>query len=393
MQRFWPSKSLILLLLLFHEPVAVAAESPKTSQKASRSRLARPHVIPDERSLPTYGFPEKAFNRAAYGSPRIMDAQHKFYPCPPRKKLLNWTSDLDHVLQVLHAAPLLDEPYRFLTFMCDVWPEELHARMVHHLPKLVGEGVKGLENGPCNFTEHCGNGIAFNGGCQLQLGIADMLKYSFPDAHRYWPTPVAHREAMKTWRRVEEVLQSSKLWNAIWEKLHVLEARGPEAQSRLIYKLPTQPAQSVHTDSPNTVATMAFPITSSLDDVFQFGTCFHRHRGTHVAGMKMPRTDPPCTHQTRHLPNSAFAFRTVPSHIGGTSSKVKMDFFLRKHLRGGTATKKQYRNLNVSYASWHRTPLMRYDSACNVKWRLVLFLTFPCEGDCRKKWSVKTARS
>ena len=109
------------------------------------------------RSTYSYNFDETLLAELTGGSPS--DPRKKyvlFQACPDRllHRVHSWTNDLDHVLQVMRKAPVQTEPFKFSSFMCDIWPPELYSDMLQYYPSIV-EDIIDLKypkgKSPCLF--------------------------------------------------------------------------------------------------------------------------------------------------------------------------------------------------------------------------------------------------
>lgn len=328
-----------------------------------------------------YNFDKKLLEIAAKANPQDLYNSHTNYEsCPDRttNRVSHWISDLDHVLQVIRQAPVLSEPFKFTTYMCDIWPPDLYKDMMEYYLALqksmkVNNFTYSVGGAPCRFYGHCGAGVSNNDGCHIEFDLNNVLKL-----RKYQHESEDFAKMVSTWNRVLNVLKSDTLADLLWEKLDVLEKRETR-QIRVINKLPTARIDTIHSDSPYTTATFVFMFPSKLDEVFEYGTCFYSPKPEFANSIFNPSN---CSHKVRFFPNSAFMFRTVPGEIGGKyyyNHKKKSSAF-------GKQIRKLYRNKNISFPSWHATPSMTYNSECEVKWRRTLFLTFSCTGSCWEKW-------
>jgi len=295
----------------------------------------------------------------------------------------NSTSDLDHVLDAIHRAPVLTEPFKFYAMVCNVWPPDLYELMLKYLPPVQRIQFPG----ETRFSPPCGSDVAHPSGSGYLhihhlLGRPSRNKHlvSTADIFKVWHLDVKNKNAaLATWERVDKVLRAPKLKELLWKKLQVLEPGGDHIDTRLMHSLPSNEGSNakVHTDSPNTVATMLFQTPTNLDEdeVNTFGTCFHDSNGT-------------CTHKLRFLPNTAVAMRTVPSKVqDARSMSHKKDIFGAK-LTGGIPSTEYYRGREVSFPSWHSAPVMKFTETCTLRWRRILFLTFVCRGQCFSRWKI-----
>lgn len=302
----------------------------------------------------------------------------RYEPCPERStsRIKYWNSDLDHVLQVIRQGPILSEPFKFSSFLCDVWPPKLYKKMLkYYIP--VGKSLNNfsytLGNAPCYFKGHCGESISDEESCHKEFDLKNLF-----ELRKIRERFENFELMMSTWTRVLNVLNSEEVADLLWQKLNVLEVR-ESRQLRLIHKLPTSYIDKIHSDSPHTIATIIFMFPNKLDEVFEYGTCFYSPKPDYMNSMLNPSN---CSHKVRFFPNSAFMFRTVPGKIGG---KYYFDP-KRRAITFGRETRKLYRDKNISFPSWHATPSMQYNTKCEINWRRSLFLTFSCTGMCVKKW-------
>lgn len=329
------------------------------------------------RSTYSYNFDETLLAELAGGTPSDPRKNHVLYQaCPDRllHRVHSWTNDLDHVLQVMRNAPVQTEPFKFSSFMCDIWPPELYSDMLQYYPSIVEDMIdlkypKGKS--PCLFHSHC-EGVSNDKSCHTEFDLSDIL------ALKNIYNNVTLERIISTWTRVLNVLNSEEIADLLWQKLNVLEKRETK-QIRIINKLPTPHSDVIHSDSPHTIATIIFMFPNALDEVFEYGTCLYSPRKEYKRSMSNPSN---CSHQVRFFPNSAFMFRTVPGKVGGR-------FYYNpkyKDITFGKEVRTIYYNKNISFPSWHSTPLMQYNDKCEVKWRRSLFLTFNCTNRCWQKW-------
>ena len=329
----------------------------------------------------TYNFDGSLLEIAAKSYPQDLDrSQTKYEVCPNRLRnyVINWTSDLDHVLQVMRRAPVLSEPFNYTSFMCDIWPPELYTNMIKYYSLLQKSMKKNnfthfLGKAPCHFYGHCGVGVSNEEGCHNEFDLSNILLLK--EERHDWKH---FGEMLSTWTRVFNVLKSDELADLLWQKLNVLEKREGR-QIRVISKLPTTDIDAIHSDSPYTIATFVFMFPNKLDEVFEYGTCLYSPKPEFANSLIYPFE---CSHKVRFFPNSAFMFRTVPGKLGGKYYYNAK----RKVIALGRETRKLYRDKEISFPSWHSTPSMKYNSDCVVSWRKTLFLTFNCTGTCWKKW-------
>ncbi|XRB17810.1 hypothetical protein RI054_16g76550 [Pseudoscourfieldia marina] len=310
----------------------------------------------------------------------------KEYPlCPPITVVdrLEDSNDIEHVLRILREAPLQNEPFNYWLFACEVWPPLLYKKMQLYLPLLHNveeiSNKKEIEQ-PCRFFGKCGSGIAVKRKCRREVHLDHFIRRAEQSPRSLLKSAKSLevvQDAISTWKRVEIVLKSTALAELVWEKLGVLEQRNT-VNVRLLASLPTKDPQLLHTDSPFTVASLIFPLPTSVEGEYEHGTCLH--------SAATIRERPKCSHQVRFLPNSVAAFRTVPSHVGGTSYS-RRDEYTGSRVVGGAQTRHVYPSMNITRPSWHSAPSWKFNTACKVIWRNALFVTYPCEGLCKSRWS------
>jgi len=340
--------------------------------------LGKDHISTNS-DLYSYNFDQTLLKELAKSDSTGSSKKHVVYEaCPDRSihRINSWTSDLDHVLQVIRRAPILSEPFKFSSFMCDVWPPELYENMLKYYPLFLENTLNYTYPGgeaPCHFHGHCGGGVSNGKGCHIEFDLNNMLTLK----------QMRHKtgkmdQMVSTWSRVLNVLKSEEIADLIWQKLNVLEKRETR-QIRIINKLPTTHIDRIHSDSPHTIASIIFMFPNMLDEVFEYGTCLYSPKPEYVRSMLNPSN---CSHKVRFFPNSAFMFRTIPGKIGGKYYYNPKDKFVTL----GKQTRKIYHSKDISFPSWHSTPSMQYNERCEVNWRRTLFLTFNCTKKCWAKW-------
>ena len=300
--------------------------------------------------------------------------------CPDRTlhRVVSWRSDLDYVLQVMHKAPVSSEPFKFSSFMCDIWPPELYGKMLQYYPavlKNITDVAPVPMRAPCHFHGHCGEGISIMTGCHDEFDLNFMLSTLKKTRSRTEEI----EQIIRTWTRVLNVLNSEEFADLVWQKLNVLEKR-ETTQVRIINKLPTSQVDVIHSDSPYTIATVIFMFPNKRDEIFEYGTCLYSPKPEFIRSMSKPTN---CSHKVGFFPNSAFMFRTVPGKVGDR-------FYYnpkRTAITFGKQTRRIYHEQDISFPSWHSTPFMQYNERCEVNWRKSLFLTFNCTKKCWEKWN------
>ena len=131
-----------------------------------------------------YNFDKKLLEPAAKANPQDLHKSHIIYEaCPDRttNRVSHWINDLDHVLQVIRQAPVLSEPFKFTSYMCDIWPPDL-LKMCWNITQHYKKNMKvnnftySVGRAPCRFYGHCGFGVSNNDGCHIEFDLNNVLK-------------------------------------------------------------------------------------------------------------------------------------------------------------------------------------------------------------------------
>jgi hypothetical protein len=315
-----------------------------------------------------YGFDAELLKVLEKSVPsKVEETEITFQACPKQKKRSK-TSDIEHILGVLRDAPVFSVPFTFWTFLCHIFPIELYEEMIKYpLPLTILNEVK--NNEPCYYEYSCPkNGTVLSvDGCLKNFDLKNLEGLGEHEQFLKFPNS---KEIYNTWQKVNTLLTSTRIRELLWKKLKVLEAYEGGVRVRVFRQIPLNNGLP-HTDAPNTLASFFFNIPDSLNEVFEFGTrLLSPNIGKNLS----------YTHQIRFLPNSAYAFRSVPA---GVEKSYKPKLFLKEmYFMEGRGTKSAYIRENVTFPSWHDAPY----SNCTNRWRTTIFVTYPCLGSCRKKW-------
>jgi len=280
-------------------------------------------------------------------------------------------SELEHITEVLRAAPLLTKPFNYWMFMCHIFPQQLYENMIlYPLPlDILNEDVN---KNSCYMNDRCNTKgeLLSADGCFKYIDLKN-FKYLSPDSN-FWAVANS-KKIYSTWVKVYDLLSSSKLRKILWQKLDVLEAYQGGVRVRFVEQIPLDKGLP-HTDAPNTVASIFFNIPGDLDEIFHFGTRFLSRDYSSRYALKY-------SHQVRYFPNSGYAFRTVPAGVGKLYQPKR--FLKEKIFTEGQHTRLVYKKKNVTFPSWHDAP----PSNCTKRWRRTIFVTYPCVGKCRERWA------
>jgi hypothetical protein len=300
-----------------------------------------------------------------------------FESCPrPSRGDININhSDLEHLAEVLENAPVLTKPFKYWTFMCHVFPEQLYDDMLlYPLPlDIINEDI---HKGSCYSSHNCGRKgeLLSADGCFKYVDLKN-FKQLGPDSN-FWAVTNS-KMIYSTWVKVYDLLSSNELQKMLWKKLDVLEAYEGEVRVRFLQQIPLG-GGIPHTDAPNTAASFFFNLPSNLDEIFHFGTRYlSRDYNSKYSLMY--------SHQVRYFPNSGYAFRTVPAGVGKFYQPKR--FLKENFFTEGKNTRIVYKEKNVTFPSWHNAP----PSNCTKRWRSTIFVTYPCLGKCRERWGKVTS--
>lgn len=321
-----------------------------------------------------YGFDRDHLDFLEYYQPTAHEnhGNLSFESCP-RQRLegINTShSHLEHLAEVLEDGPVLTKPFKYWTFVCHVFLEQLYDDMLlYPLPlDIINEDHN---KNPCYSGHNCvGKGDLLSAdGCFKYVDLKN-FKHLGPDSN-FWAVANS-KKIYSTWVKVYDLLSSSKLQKILWKKLDVLEAYEGGVQVRFLHQIPLDNGLP-HTDAPNTAATFLFSLPNHLDEIFHFGTRFLSRDYNSKFSLKY-------SHQVRYLPNSGYAFRTVPAGVGEFYQPKR--FLKEKFFTEGRNTRFVYKKKNVTFPSWHDFP----PSNCTKRWRSTIIVNYPCLGKCIEKW-------
>mmetsp|Transcript_4726 Transcript_4726/g.11741 ORF Transcript_4726/g.11741 Transcript_4726/m.11741 type:complete len:339 (-) Transcript_4726:30-1046(-) len=232
--------------------------------------------------------------------------ESKYPPCPPSPQRGN-TTDVEYVIKGFEAALVLDGPFDFITYWCNVWPPDLYAAMETYFPPAAAMEAAKLSP---NRNKKGFSAAGSNNYANLRYKISgyDLIKWSSATgAKKYGSDEASFQAAAAVWTRVEKVLFSEAFTAAVWRKFRVTRAN-----KKHDFRLQIDHAGysiGVHPDSPKKVLTMQFylPEQGNAEQVKSFGTCVHTKDQYRARDFKS-NGRAPCEKKFSFLPNSAYSF-------------------------------------------------------------------------------------
>jgi len=340
------------------------------------------------------------------GSQSILEQKGrlKYFTCKHSDSLPKFSDDIEYVRNKLQTLSPYEEPFKWVLHICDFFPKDLYEGLErawkiasYHEDKYM-PFVEGRPS--CIPPKKCK--ISLSGlNCIFGLKLSEWLNKT-AELQTTFPHLAELDEVNRALQRAWKILSSREIQGMFLKKLQILDhaekdpdisfkAVLPRHRENVLFRRYVNHPYLTHTDSPLTLATIIIPFPVSVEQKYTHGIRFLRYAGweRNSEGFLKDLAFPlghqkgGSTHAHSFERNSAIAFRTVPSTIGGTSKQVTDD--IKRKVINGISGIRHYKKRNVNFPSWHSAPAIGYDSTCNsFEPRRFIFLRWASSGNVWK---------